>query len=192
MDSITICCAYSNTVAFHHNQITFSSAIMLIVESNHLRQYACCWHTKSNSRKISSCCGGIMNALALTEFTGKQPMMDVCLISDFLYNLSIDCHIVSIKSPRSQPPSPSPSLLLLALSHCATHWTSQAEKQNLWIERRQRFARQFITINYTNWWSVINWNEYTLYNTVSVRHVLKIGSHETIPSGCGDKINKCL
>lgn len=45
---------------------------MSIVENNRLKQYACYWHTKSNFRKISSYCGGIMSALASTEFMGKS------------------------------------------------------------------------------------------------------------------------
>lgn len=59
---------YSTTVVFRHSQTTYFSEIMWIEASSRWKQYACCWHTKSNTLKIFSFCVATMSALVSTEF----------------------------------------------------------------------------------------------------------------------------
>lgn len=73
MGSITTCWDCSSTEAFHPSQTTCSWAIMWIVESSHWRRSACCWRTKSNIQRTSSCSAATTSAPALIEFTGEFP-----------------------------------------------------------------------------------------------------------------------
>lgn len=68
MDNTQIYYVYLTTVVFRRSRTTYSLVIMWTEASSHWKRYAYCWHTKSNTQKISSCYEAIMSALALIEF----------------------------------------------------------------------------------------------------------------------------
>jgi hypothetical protein len=59
----------SSMEGFRLRQTICSSAITSIEVSNRSKQFACCWHTKSNTPRISSYCEAITSAPVLTAYT---------------------------------------------------------------------------------------------------------------------------
>lgn len=68
MANTQICWDCLSTAAFHHVPIIYSWVITWTEENNRSKPSVCCWLTKSNIRKISSCCVAITSAPVLTEF----------------------------------------------------------------------------------------------------------------------------
>lgn len=67
-DNSQISCDFSS-MAVTRRRIICSWATTSIAVNNRWRPFACCSRTKSNIRRISSCCAAITSALASIEFT---------------------------------------------------------------------------------------------------------------------------
>jgi len=83
MDNILTYLDYLSMEDTHLKAIIYSLVIMLTEENNHLRRFACSWHTRSNTPRTSSCSEEIMNVQASIGSTASTMSAKGATTSNF-------------------------------------------------------------------------------------------------------------